>query len=1783
MTKKEDHGATSTELTGGAGFTYEDTVVAYYLAALLRQEPAVGSEGTVVSVAVQRDGHGHPMDDVVVEFEDTAGRKNLGLQAKRKASISAAPSNRDFRGIMAAAAATRTHAEFRKNRDAYGFIAEQVADGSLRSLNRLIDWAKASPDGADFGKRFAEGGVAADAERKLRLALKPLTKSASDDEEADFYRHFVAFRLDGLTVGGARRAEIIARLQEIVASNQDGLEALLFDRLCRIARDGAGRGHKWTRDTLLQELQGVTRLKTIPSYTHDIEIISAFSAGCMGELSETIDDFHVVRPALEQQVSEKLANHRLVNISGLPGCGKSAVLRRYAASRATQGPVLFIKSDRLAGKGWLGFAAGLGLEHSAAQLLAEIGATGTAILFIDGIDRISPDQKGIITDLVSTIQSTPALTNWKILASSRDQGLEAYRSWFPATFYKADGIGDVSVTTFTETEAKLLAAAKPHLQPLLFGSATVSEIARRPFFAGILAEGSFNEECAPQTEIDLINAWWARGGYNAPTEKVLRQRALLDLAEAGVDRLGKGIPQRSLKDSTFSQIKALEADRIIREDGLGETFSFTHDIFFEWTFFRLLIDLNADWRDALIKAGEPPLLGRVVGLLAQSSLTVPGRWTAGYHSLDDESLRPQWRREWLTAPPFSPAFVKVGKEFTDLLATDEAVLEKVLVWFQAQHTVPNPLILQNSAIAASADPIRTADLLGWPSDFASWGRLLDWLIPQSALLPVKLIPQTLEVFGVWQNALANLRNPRSEAIIEQCAAWLIDLEASEYGDHTFDADDKWYDLGREARAALASNLRAIIIRAADAYPDPALCLFARARTDRRMRGRAYSDLMAFTPTMAHISPEAVAAVTKAELIEELPQDRVDREKREYRSRLNRLKKLRAKPEAELTELERRSLESAPSVLFHEPSRMDFNDIGIDRHNDYYNPPSALHEPFASLFQQKPQVALQLVHDLANHAVRGWRQVQSLDRRTRGTPIPARVQFPWGQQEFWGDWHVYSWLQGHGVPQPLECALLALSYWAFKEIEKGRSADEVIRAVVEGSECYAMLGLSLTLALETFQVSETTLPIAACQRLWHHDMARLAQEPFKDFDVFGLGFLSQLTGARAEAKEYLNQRKCRTRDIRQLALMFAHNQDKALRDRFKRALHAFPDDLPYELEEQRAIRTITDELHDRARKWAGLGDQKNYRHSQSSDDMIQIEYQSPEPPTAADEEKLISIAAYFTDQRAYAWARQTLSQNKESDGWTLAAAITYARERDTADMFDERHDSTDPWRQSAIAAVATCAIAFSPLASHEQAWGWAIMDRVMTMREPESFSGSKIAWHPALHLVVSLCRDRASGAPRPDSAARLLELTAYPLDDVVHAAFEALFLDKDEHVRWTAAQRALDLAQYRWPSFDENGGRDNSVHKTARRESLKRALENLSATGDAPLSGMPDAWVKASSRPRRSRRPMSVNEEGWGDASPAFDSQRAAKLFPLFPLEAWLQSTTHRDLIIDALQQFVSWTADRLSPPWQESKRRQDRDTNLYEWKSALGDLLARAAVLLDLDWFRHTLLKPFLANDDEALHVLSAFADKLVVRHIMDAQVIPPNALALLDDCVTRVIGDSQFSRDSYRAGEVSGHELPAIIKALLFVPIEENCSGAARFANGDWSEIGTVMPLVTRLVSATGWSFYVMDRFLCLCERAGSAYPLDDFAEQVNSALAGLPGARGSWSGSTLPARIAGIVQRLAYDCFPMRSDQARSLLRILDALIDLGDRRSAALEQAEAFKAVQRNDHGRPVQKRA
>jgi hypothetical protein len=1402
----------------------------------------------------------------------------------------------------------------------------------------------------------------------------------------------------------------------------------------------------------------------------------------------------------------------------------------------------------------------------AAQLLVEIGSTGTPILFIDGIDRVRPDQQGVIIDLVNAIHGNPDLSHWKVLVSSRDQGLEAFRAWFPTSLYAETGIGDVIVRPFSDDEAEQLATSKPQLRKLLFGSPALQDIARRPFFAAVLAR-SIPEGTEPQTEVDLINAWWKRAGHDAVADTVLqRQRALINFAEKGARNLGKGIPVRDLTLATIARVAALQADHIIRDERDGASFAFTHDIFFEWSFFRLLIELGDDWTTALQHAGEPPLLGRVVGLMAQEALTQTGRWSAGYQSLVGKNLRGQWQREWLTAPPFTPAFTNAKAEFAALLKADDfALFEKVLVWFQAQHTIPSPYVLATiKSPVDGIDNLAVADMLGWPSDFRAWGRLIDWIISEVDTIPVRLIPKILEVFDVWQNALAEYPNGRSKLILQLANSWLLKFEKGELRDQATGGDGKAFRFSSDESSRLGKSLRTIILRSARSYPEFAKDLFKRVIADEDRRRMVYADLMAFAPIMAQVEPELLAQLAEAELLEELPEDELKREVRERESFYKRLEEIRAIPEKKRTREQTLALQSGAFWPIG-TDRYDLDDIGIGRHNNNYFPVSALQEPFKSLFAHKPDIALRLVRNLADHATKGWRQIYSINRKRMGTPVPVSVAFPWGTQQFWGDWHVYNWGLGQLAPNPLECAFLSLGYWAFQQVESGRKASDVIKDLVEGNECYAVLGIALLLALETWETTEATLAVATCQRLWHHDMARFVQDPHKDMDLLGFGFLSRLTGEKAAAKEFLDQRKSRKRNIRQLATLFALNHDDALRERFKAALARFSNELPFELEEQKSSSDYTAHLMEEAERLAGLGDQKNYKQAPHDEKHVAITYESPKPLTETEQKRLDESTTSLRGFSIVGWATQTLDANTIADGLTLDQAVAHAKSVDNATAFDMLNGSASS-PQSVVGSVAACAVCFADPHSEDFQWAWNIMARIEAMREPHVvYGGSKIPWHPKTRLVVALHHDRRSSSPRADSAERLLKLALHPLDSVSDLAFTALFGDKDEHLRWVAGQLAVKLCIVHRGEF-RDGGWDQAPNQKARAESLADALAALKSSAVGPMPKLPPAWVKGSKGGRRK-----VPDELWQLPAAFFDAQMASRLLSKMPLEAWMASDPYRFQLGPLLLDLVSWTAESIMPSWRSKKNSDKKRTDLFEWNRTLGDLLARVIPLVSLDTARNTLIKPFLAEDEEALSVVARFADMVVRRHVFDAATVPEKTIFLLDDCVTRVLNDRTFKPNSWHAGEVRGYAMPELIGALLFVNVEKDCPGAARFANGDWSQIEKIMPIIDRMVRNVGWASSVMGKFLNLSKRAGRAYPIVMFGPQAIAALSGINNAEEGWTGTILPAQMAGVVQQQADWNFPLRIEDAQELLNVLDALIDLGDRRSAALEQTEAFRGVQ------------
>ena len=189
----------------------------------------------------------------------------------------------------------------------------------------------------------------------------------------------------------------------------------------------------------------------------------------------------------------------------------------------------------------------------------------------------------------------------------------------------------------------------------------------------------------------------------------MRERAIIDLGAFRARHLSDPITLSRLQGSTVATIDDLVTDGILQHVSPGHTVRFSHDIFFEWSFFHVLVDRAEQWLQEIHDCGEPPAVARVVELLAQREYADGKDWSHVLEQVASSKMRSQWTRTWLLGPLATSEFEHDEDQFAGaVFANDFGLLKKALVWFQAEKTVPNPHILAQSL--APEQRQRSADL-----------------------------------------------------------------------------------------------------------------------------------------------------------------------------------------------------------------------------------------------------------------------------------------------------------------------------------------------------------------------------------------------------------------------------------------------------------------------------------------------------------------------------------------------------------------------------------------------------------------------------------------------------------------------------------------------------------------------------------------------------------------------------------------------------------------------------------------------------------------------------------------------------------------------------------------------------------------------------------------------------------------------------------------------------------------------------------------------------------------
>jgi hypothetical protein len=1746
---------TSPELTGGQGFSFEDAVASVYAAALLCETTAPGLPGRVVRhISMQQGSFGQPLDDLIVRAEGSDQVSiTFSAQVKRKLVISAANTNIDFRETIERAYETLSGPGFQDSSDRVGALVGEISDASKRSFETLCEWARAESSSEQFVHKLQTDGAAGDKLSQFE-AVRDILSSKAAPGELDaathgLLSHFVLIRLDLLTEGSPTEAQAVAGLANALAPVDRPRADDLWRRLLALVRVSQGRAAGYDRKTLVARLNGAFRLAGAPSAQTALQAMQQESRLAAAEITNSISGLSVPRDTSVQAVVEAAKLPGFVQIGGMPGAGKSVVLRSTVERFAACGTVLFLKSDRLRGSTWAQYAASAGMTHgNLEELLVELSASGCSVLFVDGIDRVEVEHRGILLDLLNTIHSSPLLSGWCIVATVRDTGMEPLRTWLPSHLFSS-GVRTLTIDSFDDGEAEALAQAKPALRPLLFGSDSVRAVVRRPFFAAVLAKEADSSNAQATSEVDLAALWWERGGYGADPARVgYRRNALVQLAKAGAHQLGRRIPIGDVDAQTLAE---LEADGIVRPVRRGHTVQFSHDIFFEWAFLQHLVRADAAWPEVIREIGEPPALGRVVELLSQEELAHGENWATYLAALEaNRGLRSQWLRAWMAGPFSLETFSQYSAAFDRaMFDTAHSRVRKVVVWYQAEKTKPNVTILERSDTSDLdlAKRMLYADMWGRPSDVAAWARFCDWLLDHAPDIPTSVIPDVVSAFEVWQNMFSQYRNRVSERIVQTCLAWLYHIQHQQHRREFSTNRGVWAEIEdwRDGLDELESALRTLVLNSSLTHGSLVAQYLRDLRHLERMPRQAVQSVFTHAPFLSLMCPAELVDFTLFVVRKDLP---VTVEK---------------------------SLRGQNTLFSRSFSHFEWDHLSID--NDYsFFPAAPTREPFHSLLQQSPDQGRRLVRELANHAILSWRQLHRLSHEKDGTPIPLVMQFPWGRQVFWGDCRLYLGARGCFGPSIVNSGWMAIEAWAFRELEKGTPVDDVLKAVLEGHKSVGALAVAAAIALQAQHTSAITLPIATNQRLWRWDIRRQVEDMGQMANL--IGFIKPEDRSHGMAVKEGNERPVRRMDIRSLGTLMVLKGGE-LGAQAAAAIQGFPRELPFDYTEQRKNPEVCSDLARTAEIWAELGKRETYRVELSPDESkVVISHENPK----ATGEDVQAMQARHSEMGRYLallnWAYSYFEDGKLKESLTLEGAALAAKELDFEGLFATGHEHTELayQRQSAVACVAAILL----LEKVEAHLDWAVEVCARAAGTPEVpqpfFTRSmRLMHHPVLYATKGLGALFAVAEDDEDVKPLqtiLTELCAHPYEEIAVAAFGALLSAWSRYpdVAWSAMRLATALALFEVQYAPEGDAEERHYARirSVVTEELRRLQEGAPVA--APMPTWPEPWVPITGGEAvqaRRRRGRTVNAE-WRVNPSQVDTSLLEKILQVIPVETALADQAHAELFLDWCENLANWTIKRIAPAWARSRRDLD-DTygpNYFEWRRHLFRFLSRVALKLPADEGTRRFLQPAMTTNDETFASFGEWFTRHLIANVADSPEIPQTALELLSVVAQRVL----TYQDWHYAGH-GGHseqDFVDIVKHLFFADLGY-AGGAVRFANRDWTEVEAVIPVFEPILRAHGSVTFVARAWMNLCESSFEHYPVQHFVDNLEYLLVG-EGPPPGWRNTQLPGRLSGLIQRFSERQQPMPLAMARKLLRALDRLVDMGDRRAAAVQLSEVFRSV-------------
>ena len=986
-------GTASPQSTGGAGTVFEQHVGAMFLALLLiRGIPPIFQDCQVKEVIFQTRRLGWETDDLLVTCSSRNTTRKMAMQIKRRFTVGKSRGKETILGFWN----DFNSDMFNPDRDALILVTLNSTE-NLGGLASLLGCARSSPNPADFKSRLKTPKFISNAARRcyrdIRSAVGSTdsTGNAKDENLWRFLRTMHVLFLD-LTTNTAQQEATVKQWLALASCIPGTADgaSATWRELVEVASDAATRARTLRRSDLPDGMPD--RYDAMPSSV--LQPLTDHSAIVLNGIYTTIGGVTTLpRTEVTAQVAMAPGNG-VVILTGAPGSGKSALAKAIIKRHSDNHLCLSFRATEFA-KSHIDDA--MPGPISGEQFKIFVGAQESVTIYVDGLESLLDSSvRDAFNDLVDIIEECP---NASLMLTCRDNKI---RNAAVAFFGRLSlPYSEVTVPPLSASELEQVRKDMPSLEVPL-SHPKLEHIMNTPYVLDMAAHMDWsNRQDIPADVTAFRKKWWSEVVRNdAETADGLpdrREQTLVDLAVRHARELRPLVPTNEMD---MVALDKLHKDGIVLM-GDGGLAAPAHDVIEDWAIIRWIESRASrhEW-SALPMAGDVgsyPAVRRRFREWLKERLEANAEKTYRFASsaYDDDSLPICFQDDVLVSLLTSNYARRFIAQQKDRILTDNA---RLLVRFIRITQMACTKELEPNGGPAPKPQFIIPDGETWPALLEVIADSLDDLLPAHTVLILDLLER-------WSLGLINSPAPDGINPVGRIAYQLLERPDYEY------------------KYGLRKRILKIIAQIPGADEDRFLDLLKRAPPDSKRHdalsdefGRLLIDGMNGFPACRKF-PEEMAQFIRSWCLM----------------------------------LEENS-GSIPGP--YDPSYAEY-EFGLRAKISFdFFPNSALQGPFLALLIHSPDIGIQLILDIMNHAGDRYetRKGRGYWPGSRTEPVPVIISIP-GKGNIRQLADDTLWLAYRGTshaPNAIKCALMALEHRLLEMCENQDPVESLLFRILKGS-------------------------------------------------------------------------------------------------------------------------------------------------------------------------------------------------------------------------------------------------------------------------------------------------------------------------------------------------------------------------------------------------------------------------------------------------------------------------------------------------------------------------------------------------------------------------------------------------------------------------------------------------------------------------------------------------------------------------------------------------------------